>query len=333
MSTSGRQYTDLRDKSGEQRLAPSNIPRRAEYGFLLCYDWTMMTRTPNSRKKCPKHGLLLGGALASLAYAAATNAGDSAIPETEPTIPSATAVSAEATPTHVAALGRLEPQDGIFSVAGPAGRPAVIAELKVDEGDRVEEGAVIAILDDAALKRAELTRAKATRQDAQRDFERAKTLERRGVQSQSAYDKAELSLALAEADVARAAADFQLTEVRAPTAGEVIQVYTRRGERIGPNGIVDLGRTDKMYAVAEVYETDILHVKVGQNARIKSPALSQPLTGTVEQIGRRVGKLDLLSTDPTARTDARVVEVKVRLDDSKAVAGLTNLQVTVEIDR
>ena len=90
---------------------------------------------------------------------------------------------------------------------------------------------------------------------------------------------------------------------------------------------------DKMYAVAEVYETDILHVKVGQNARIKSPALSQPLTGTVEQIGRWVGKLDLLSTDPTARTDARVVEVKVRLDDSKAVAGLTNLQVTVEIDR
>ena len=121
--------------------------------------------------------------------------------------------------------------------------------------------------------------------------------------------------------------------MRAPTAGEVIQVYARRGERIGPNGIVDLGRTDKMYAVAEVYETDILHVRVGQSARIKSPALSQPLTGTVEQIGRRVGKLDLLSTDPTARTDARVVEVKVRLDDSKAVAGLTNLQVTVEIDR
>ena len=83
----------------------------------------MMTRTPNSRKKCPKHGLLLGVVLASLAYAAATNAGDNAIPTTEPTIPSATAVSAEATATHVAALGRLEPQDGIFSVAGPAGRP------------------------------------------------------------------------------------------------------------------------------------------------------------------------------------------------------------------
>ena len=102
---------------------------------------------------------------------------------------------------------------------------------------------------------------------------------------------------------------------------------------MGPSGIVDLGRTDKMYAVAEVYETDILHVRTGQRATIKSPALNQTLTGTVEYIGRRVGKLDLLSTDPTARTDARVVEVKVRLDDSKAVAGLTNLQVTVEIER
>ena len=45
----------------------------------------------------------------------------------------------------------------------------------------------------------------------------------------------------------------------------------------------------------------------------------------------KVAKQDSLGTDPAARKDARVVEVEIRLDDSQAAAGLTNLQVEVEI--
>ena len=64
---------------------------------------------------------------------------------------------------------------------------------------------------------------------------------------------------------------------------------------------------------------------------MKSPALDSALTGTVEQIGMKVGKLDALDTDPAARTDARVVEVKIRLDDSARGAAFSNLQVEVTI--
>jgi hypothetical protein len=56
------------------------------------------------------------------------------------------------------------------------------------------------------------------------------------------------------------------------------------------------------------------------------------MTGIVAQIGQKIDKNDVLNTDPAADTDARVVEVKIRLDDSKRVEGLTNLQVKVEID-
>lgn len=290
-----------------------------------------MRRTPTIKHANWKSVLALVAMLVVASYALPSLADDSAQPETEPSIPASNAKKTSA--THVAALGRIEPEDGIFSVAGPAGRSAVIAELRVDKGDHVEEGAVIAVLDDAALKQAEVNRAKATLRDANRNFNRSKTLEKRGVQSQAVYDKQLLALDVAKADLARAEADLELTQVRAPTSGEVIEVYTRRGERVGPDGILEIGRTNNMYAVAEVYETDIVHVKPGQKAQIESPALPKPLHGTVERIGRRVGKLDLLSTDPTARTDARVVEVEIRLDDSKAVAGLTNLQVTVEIER
>jgi HAMP domain-containing protein len=71
----------------------------------------------------------------------------------------------------------------------------------------------------------------------------------------------------------------------------------------------------------------------GARARVASPALPRVLDGTVDRIGMRVGKLDALGTDPAAKTDARVVEVEVRLDDGDAAvaAPLTHLQVEVTI--
>ena len=45
----------------------------------------------------------------------------------------------------------------------------------------------------------------------------------------------------------------------------------------------------------------------------------------------KIGKQDVIDTDPIARTDARVVEVRVKLDDSAKAAGLSNLQVEVAI--
>jgi HlyD family secretion protein len=53
----------------------------------------------------------------------------------------------------------------------------------------------------------------------------------------------------------------------------------------------------------------------------------------VDHIGLQIGKKDVLDTDPAADTDARVVEVKIRLDPeaSQVVAGLTYLQVNVKI--
>ena len=72
-------------------------------------------------------------------------------------------------------------------------------------------------------------------------------------------------------------------------------------------------------------------VRVGQSAQVRSPALAAPLRGTVEKVGLKVGRLQSLGTDPTARADTRVVEVEVRLDDSAVVAGLTHLEVEVVI--
>lgn len=133
----------------------------------------------------------------------------------------------------------------------------------------------------------------------------------------------------------KAQVDLNLSYVKAPISGSVLKVNTRQGERIDTeNGIVELGRTDQMYAIAEVYETDIAKVRNGQRATITSPVFTGTLQGTVARIGKQIGKKDVMNTDPAADTDARVIEVRIRLnpESSKKVATLTNLQVEVKID-
>jgi HlyD family secretion protein len=135
-----------------------------------------------------------------------------------------------------------------------------------------------------------------------------------------------------EKKLAHVEARLQRTIIRAPISGHVLKIRTRPGERIGNGPILQLGDTDEMHAVAEVYETDIPRVRVGQSATISCPALGAPLHGAVVHVGRMIYKNDVLSVDPAADADARVIEVRIRLDEPKRVAALTNLQVDVLID-
>lgn len=145
------------------------------------------------------------------------------------------------------------------------------------------------------------------------------------VQTQVQLLSAARNLQLAEARLER-------TIIRAPRNGRVLRIHTRAGETIHERGILELGNTDQMYAVAEVYETDVPRVRVGQRAEIRSSVLSTPITGRVARVGLLVAKNDVTDTDPAAKTDARVVEVRIQLDNSEPVAGLTNMQVEVAID-
>jgi HlyD family secretion protein len=149
-------------------------------------------------------------------------------------------------------------------------------------------------------------------------------------------DVAQSQLAQASASVARAQADLDLAIVRAPQDGQAIKIHTRPGELVGDQGIISLGQTQRMVAVAEVYELDISRIHEGQTATVISKNNSFPdvLHGKVIEVGLEIGKQDVLNTDPAAQFDARVVEVKILLDEpsSRKVSGLTNLSIQVEIN-
>lgn len=154
--------------------------------------------------------------------------------------------------------------------------------------------------------------------------------------------QAEAQLQVAIASLQRAKAEMETSAVRSPISGQVLKIRVKEGEQIGAlgssnsqqcNGVAELGKTDQMYAVAEVDETSIGRVRTGQRATITSLSQAFPgtIAGTVEHVGLQIRRNDVLNTDPVADTDTRVVEVKVRLDDSKSVTGLTNSRVSVKI--
>jgi len=232
----------------------------------------------------------------------------------------------------IACLGRLEPKDGVIYLAGPSDGGGVIRTLQVQEGDWVEAGEEVALLDTYELREAEVKRLEAVLKNAQRELSRQRDLSRTLATSRVSLDDATMNLEVAEAELAAAKARLKLAVVLSPVRAQVLDIHARPGERIGPDGILELGRTDQMYVIAEVYETDIAKVRPGQKARISFAASEQPLAGVVEETELRVGRMDVLGNDPVAKTDARVIEVKILLDDSASVARYTDMQVEVEID-
>ena len=238
-----------------------------------------------------------------------------------------------ATADSITCLGRIEPLDGVRVLAGPSGSgsASVITELRVKEGEWVEPGQVLAVLDDKLLRQAEADQHRELLEEARINLNRLENLARSQTISRSQLDEARYRYSALQAEMGVYDARLEMSYIRAPQRGQVLKISTYPGEKVGPEGVLELGETDKMTVVAEVYETDVHRLAAGQKAIIRTPALAEPVEGKVTKVGFRVGKMDVLSSDPVADTDARVVETTVLVDDPVPLQRLTNLQVDVEI--
>ncbi|MEL6580660.1 MAG: ABC exporter membrane fusion protein, partial [Cyanobacteria bacterium J06621_12] len=146
---------------------------------------------------------------------------------------------------------------------------------------------------------------------------------------------AEAEVRQAQAAVKVAQAELDRSSIKSPQGGTVIKILARPGEIVSSEeGIARIGKIEEMNVVAQVYESDVRRVEIGQPVTITSSAIDEKLTGTVEKIGLEIERQDVVNTDPTSNIDARVVEVEIGLDEesSKQVAGLTNLQVNARIE-
>lgn len=194
------------------------------------------------------------------------------------------------------------------------------------------------LLERGIATRADFDTLVAAANEAARDVERAMaTLSRYASGSdtvQADIAVAEANLEAARAELSAATVNLDSAYVRAPAQGTVLDINAQTGESPPLDGIFDLGDTAQMTVEAEVYQTMIGRVTIGDPVSVSADALARDLTGVVTAIGLEIGRQSITSDDPAANTDARVVDVIVTLDPaSSALArSFTNLQAVVRID-
>ncbi|MFO0864545.1 MAG: biotin/lipoyl-binding protein [Gemmataceae bacterium] len=144
---------------------------------------------------------------------------------------------------------------------------------------------------------------------------------------------AEQEVAVAKAVAARAAADVDAATVRTPSAGRILALLTREGERITDQGLLKLGDVGSMHAVAEVFEADVRKVRLGGAAEVFLESTGERFPARVVEVGHAVARKAVLTNDPVSDTDARIVEVRVQLTtaDSASLARLSHARVEVSI--
>lgn len=123
-------------------------------------------------------------------------------------------------------------------------------------------------------------------------------------------------------------------QLPAPIDGTVVSVDTSQGAPTGTQPLLRLADTSRMICEAEVDVAELPRLRIGARAKMVSPALRQPLSGTVSQVAKVVGSPILADPDPLARVDWRSVPVRIDIDsdDVARAAELIHLQVDVAIE-
>ena len=167
--------------------------------------------------------------------------------------------------------------------------PGVITALKVDDGDAVKAGQVIATLDPVAIN-ARFAQAAAELERAQKDEKRLAALVDSGAVSRSQYDAQVAAVAGARAAYDAAAFDRRWTRLVAPASGVVLARVAQSGEVVAPGqpvvSVADAGSA--LVLRAPVSDRDALRLRLGQAATVTLDALpGVALSGRVSRIGEQ----------------------------------------------
>ena len=267
---------------------------------------------------------------------------------TTPDAPATAAVPTVRAPEAVAALGQLKPAGEVRRLAAPVsgfGGTPRIAALLVQEGDQIRKGQPLAIFDSRPQIEAEIAEVDAQIQSAalevrlqQREVSRYEAAAKVGAAAMVAFEEKQDELRRFQREGVELIAkkrsletDLAESELLSPINGVVLKINSRVGERPDNNGVMEVGASQAMEALVEVYESDINRISIGQLVTLTSEngGFKGTLEGSVGRITPQVRQRKVLSTDPTGDADARVIEVDVVLSPESAqrVTQLSGLKV------
>ena len=260
----------------------------------------------------------------------------------EPAIPVTTDKATRRTIIEtVSATGKVQPETEVKISPEVAGE---IIELPVEDGKEVKKGQLIlkirpdsyqALFDQqqAAISTAESVsgQQKASMEKAEQDLKQAEDLFQKKLISQTemlaaqtTYDAAKSmyqsglhSIEGAKASSSQARDQLSKTTIYSPLDGVITVLNSKLGERVVATNqfagteVMRVADLNHMQAVVDVNENDVVHVKLGDQAKVSIDAYGdRKFNGTVEQIAN-TGK----TTGTGTQEEVTNFEVKIRLDD------------------
>jgi len=242
---------------------------------------------------------------------------------------------------QVVATGQIQP---IYKVEIKSKASGEVLSLKLNEGDFVKKGTVIALIEKtdalAAFNQAEadLSVAKATLKQVETNTERSRKLFEQKLISQLEMDAALLELEQRKAQLIRAQAIYDQAKirlndcvVRSPIDGIVLDKPVDEGQVImgglntvsGGTTIVTIADMSRVYVYANIDEVDVGKIKLGQEAVIVADAFPDE---------KFIGKV--LRIDPLAKVEQNVtrfpVVIEVPNPKYRLLAGM-NATVTITV--
>ena len=214
------------------------------------------------------------------------------------------------------------------------------AEIRVAESKLAAQDSVI------ARYKADLGQASAEARRAEQLFAAGATSANRveKLQADESSAKAQLAEAIAtkatlveDLRSSRASLDKDKTErakatVLAPFSGTVFKVHARPGDKVGEDGLLEMGDSSRMGVIAEVYQSDRPMIALGQKASLSADGFKgRKVEGQVVEIAREVSRQTVFSGQAGENLDRRVLEVKIGLtpQESALASHLNYLQVNV----
>jgi HlyD family secretion protein len=251
--------------------------------------------------------------------------------------PSALAAPAAAASLPITAPGRIEPKDGVLTIAAPASLagPAIVSALQVRQGDWVREGQLLATLRgrdalEAALVARERRRAIARARLAALTSG-GKEDDRRALRADVERDEAALAHVEAETRRSQQLHQYGLLDTASRQAQEsrlTIAARALEASRARLNGLSSVRPADVAVAEAEVHAAD---AEVDEaRATLASATVRAPCDGRILVVhahpGQRVGADGLLALGRTHEmfVDAEVMEedlARVRVGQSVRITG------------
>ena len=184
----------------------------------------------------------------------------------------------------------------------------IVQEVRVEEGDRVQAGAVVARLD-VAEQRAELARAQARLEERRAHMARLEDLRRRDYVDAGTYDTARAELDIAASEVQLWQTRVGFGTICATADGTVVARHVEPGEAVSRHApIVDIADLDALVIRLGVSELDVVALNSDAPVAVRIDALD----------GRRDFEARIRRIFPAAEAVSRLVVVEVEMPGAAA---------------